>query len=233
MSGSHVGVPGPLGPFVGGFRVELARLGYSSRSFEAQVRLVRHLSGWLEGSGSTVADLTEEVLGQFVVVRRGVTSNMRSRRALSPLMTYLRGLGVAPAATVVRPQGVAAVLAGFGAYLTTERALAAWTVASYVSQAKPFFEAFPVGADGRWMGLTARQVDLFVTRRAVGLRVGRAPQFNEIAYAARPHVVVVDECGDAAQCIAERLKLKQSRVVRGAVYLDGGSRLQWRGKQLR
>ena len=141
MSGAHMGVPGPLGAFVEGFRVELAGLGYSPRSFEAQFRLVRHLSGWLEGQGLATADLADEVLGQFVVVRRGVTSNMRSRRALSPLITYLRGLGVAPAATVVRPQGVAVVLAGFGAYLASERGLAAWTAASYVSQAKPFFQA--------------------------------------------------------------------------------------------
>lgn len=42
---------GPLGEFVEGFAAELAGRGYSSRSSEAQLGLMRHLSRWLEARG--------------------------------------------------------------------------------------------------------------------------------------------------------------------------------------
>ena len=163
-------VSGPLGGFVEGLLDELARQGYAARSFEAQVRLVRHLSEWMTAEGLTSAELTEEVLARFVADRRRVTSNMRSRRALVPLMGYLRDLGVAPPAqAVLVPVSPGEVLLErFEKYLSVERGLAAETVRSYVSQVRPFVAAFP--GDGGWMSLSARQVAGYVTRRAVGQR---------------------------------------------------------------
>src|SRR5229473_3188347 len=160
-----------------GFLAGLARLGYASRSREAQRCLVRHLSRWLAGRGLALSELSEEVAGQYVAVRRRERSFLRSERALRPLLGYLRGLGIAPAAGAAVPETAGEVLlARFAAYLAGERGLAAATVSSYLFQVRPFVAAH---ADaGRWSSLGARQVARFAaptgTAPPRGLSPGRA-----------------------------------------------------------
>ena len=62
-----------------GFLAELARLGYASRSRDAQRYLVRHLSRWLATRGLALSELSAEVAGQYVVARRKERSFLRSR----------------------------------------------------------------------------------------------------------------------------------------------------------
>lgn len=164
-----VSAAGPLGEFVEGFLTELAGLGYSPRSCEAQRGLTRHLSRWLAAEGLAAADLTEDVVERFVVVRRRVCSHLRSRRALVPLLSYLRELGVAPVAPVmVAVTAAEVVLQRFAGYLSGERGLAPATVTSYVCQVRPFLAAYP--GEIQWASLTSSQVAAFVTGRAVGQR---------------------------------------------------------------
>ena len=161
-------VSGPLGEFAEGFRAELADLGYSLRGSEAQLRLMGHLSGWLGARGFSAGDLTGEVSAQFVAARRGLYSSLRSQRALDPLLGYLRGRGVAPVAVMVSP-AEPSVVERFAQYLLMQRGLAPATVRSYVAQVRPFLAAHE-GNGGGWASLTARQVAVFVTGRAVGQR---------------------------------------------------------------
>ena len=153
-----------------GFLAGLARLGYASRSREAQRYLLRHLSRWLAMRGLALSELSEEVAGQYAAARRRERSFLRSGRALGPLLGYLRGLGVVPAAAAAAvPESAGEVLlARFAAYLAGERGLAAATVSSYLSQVRPFVAAH---ADaGRWSALRARQVARFAAHSAAGLR---------------------------------------------------------------
>jgi integrase/recombinase XerD len=152
-----------------GFLAELARLGYASRSREAQRYLVRHLSRWLAMRGITVPELSEGVAGQYVAVRRQERSFLRSERALRPLLGYLRGLGIVPAAEAAIPETAGEeLLARFAAYLAGERGLAAATVSSYLFQVRPFVAAHADAA--RWSALSARQVARFAAQSSVGLR---------------------------------------------------------------
>jgi integrase/recombinase XerD len=152
-----------------GFLAELARLGYASRSREAQRGLVRHLSRWLAMRGLALSELSEEVAGQYAAARREVRSHLRSERALGPLLDYLRGLGIVPAAEVAVPETAGEeLLARFAAYLAGERGLAAATVSSYLFQVRPFVAAHPDA--GRWSLLTAGQVARFAAHSAAGLR---------------------------------------------------------------
>lgn len=152
-----------------GFLAELARLGYAPRSCEAQLYLVRHLSRWLVLQGLALSELSEEVAGQFAAARRQERSHLRSRRALQPLLGYLRGPGIVPVAEVAVPETAEEVLlARFAAYLASERGLAPATVSSYLSQVRPFAAAH-AGA-GRLSSLSARQVTSFAAQSAAGLR---------------------------------------------------------------
>jgi hypothetical protein len=102
MAGRYrVRVTGPLEEFAAGFRGELVGLGYSWVSAEVQLGLMKHLSVWLDIQGLGVGELTEEVAVRFIAARRQVRRQFRSRRALTPLLEYLREMGVAPAPAAV------------------------------------------------------------------------------------------------------------------------------------
>lgn len=168
---SNVAVSGPLEEFTQGFAVELAGLGYSSRTIEAQLRLMKHVSTWLAAQGLSAGDLTVEAVERFVVARRAMSSYLRSERALVPLLGFLRGLGAAPLPCVAPPTDPIEVLSvRFAGYLSMQRGLAPATVRSYVSQVQPFLAWYRECHDGRWESLTAVQVAQFTVVWAVGHR---------------------------------------------------------------
>lgn len=172
MSGSpEVSWSDPLAEFVSGFSAELAGLGYSPRGAEAQLRLMRQLSVWLAGQGFVVTDLTVEVVERYVAARRLRHSNMRSVRALAPLLGFLRRVGAVPMPLDAAPVGPVEVLtARFSEYLHTQRGLAPATVVSYASQAAVFLVWRIDQRGAEWESLTAKEVSEFVAVRATGQR---------------------------------------------------------------
>ena len=161
--------PGPLQELEEGFLDELSALGYSPRTSETQLNLMRHLSRWLLTRGMTAGDLTDEVAAEFMIVRRELYSSLRSDRALTALLGHLRRRGQVPPAQVAVPMTTAEMLSKrFGEYLAAERGLAPATVLSYLSQVKPFLAVYADG--GRLACLTERQVSAFVTARSIGQR---------------------------------------------------------------
>ena len=71
MSGpSRVRVSGPLGPYVAGFRDELKRLGYRPNAASDQLRLMAHLSRWIEQQRFDLKELSRQRLDEFLVDRR-------------------------------------------------------------------------------------------------------------------------------------------------------------------
>ncbi len=171
MAGQYrVRVRGPLEELSEGFRGELVGRGYSWASVEAQLGLMKHLSGWLELQGLSAGDLAPEAAAQFIAERRRTHSYLRSPRALVPLLGFLREQGAAPVPPVVAAVAPADVVAArFAQYLSQQRGLAAETVRSYLSQVRPFL-AEHVDEDGCCGSLTAQRVAAFVTGRAVGQR---------------------------------------------------------------
>src|SRR5260221_38324 len=155
-----------LGQYGGGLVAGLGRLGYPPRTCEAQVALLRHLGHWLTDQGLPLSGLTSEVAGEYAAARRG-RAQLRSERALRPVLSYLRELGAVPSAAVVVPrEPVDVLLARFGGWLSRERGLAPATVSSYLHQARP-----PAGAcSGQCGSLTAVRVTGLATEGAAGLR---------------------------------------------------------------
>jgi site-specific recombinase XerD len=126
-------------------RAHLARAGYAESSVRDVVRAMARLSGWLERTGRTAADLTPLVLEEFLGLRRErCTSELVARRGLGPVLRFLRGVEAAPDPREADGLGPAAVLSGrYRAWLVGERCLAAESVRCYCSQAKKFLAWLP------------------------------------------------------------------------------------------
>jgi integrase/recombinase XerD len=162
----RVRVRGPLAGYAAGFAWFLSEAGYAPLSAVNQVRLLAHLSRWMEGLGIGPGELTGERLGEFLAARReaGYTCWL-SQRGLAPLTAFLRGLGVVPAAEP--PAG--GLLGRYRAYLETERGLAAATVRYCTAEARGFL----AGREERLADLDAAEVSGFVAaecrRRSTGM----------------------------------------------------------------
>jgi integrase/recombinase XerD len=161
-------VRGPLAPYVDGFRVELARLGYTPLTAAGHVRLVAHLSRWMLLLDLSVDELTPPVVASYFEERRAAGYvNSVTPLALRPLVDFLEGLGVV--AVWAPPPGTATdgLLERFGDYLRRERGLVASTVKLNVRLVRPFLETV-AGPDGGLdlQHLTADAVTGFVVAQS-------------------------------------------------------------------
>jgi site-specific recombinase XerD len=160
----RVRVVGPLEPYTAGFAAELARLGYTLFSARGQLGLAAHLSRWLAGEGLGTAALTPAVVARFLVVRRaGGYTAYRSSKALSPLLGYLRGLGVTPRPVASAPGGpVEVLLERYRRYLVSERGLGTPTARGYIDLVRPFVIGRATAEGVDVAGLSAGDVVGFV-----------------------------------------------------------------------
>ena len=177
MSSSGRGhVAGSLAPYAEGFREHLLGQGYSWGSAAHQIHLMAHLNRWLEARGLVLVALDEHLAGQFAAARRADGyAALRSARALVPLLSYLRGLGVVLPPRVPAPSAPADLLAArFGEYLAQERGLAGDSVRSYTGVARRFLAGAVLGGDGDAEGLAAADVTGFVRRECARRGVASA-----------------------------------------------------------
>ena len=105
-------VAGPLAPFAGDLRRDLAARGYALDTVTDHVHRLADLSVWLAGRGLTAADLTGEVAGQFLRerpaagFRTGASAGVRLRAGVSA------GSRCGPAPWAAGPGDRAGCLAG-------------------------------------------------------------------------------------------------------------------------
>lgn len=126
--------------FAPGFGAELMRRGYRPRSAGEQLRLMADASEWLAGRGLQAADLTEARVAELIVERRAAgRAHLLSVGATGPLLEYLRGLGVVPAAVPRMPVTRGEILVErYSACLLERRGLSPSTVRNYVGVARAF-----------------------------------------------------------------------------------------------
>src|SRR5258707_15352224 len=99
--GSGLGIPrprikvdGPLAPYAAGWRAELAARGYARGPAAGQMRLMEHLSRYLDERGLAVADLTGQVAEGFLAERRAAAhAGLGSLRRLGALAGLRPGVG--------------------------------------------------------------------------------------------------------------------------------------------
>jgi integrase/recombinase XerD len=136
----RVQMSGPLSVFAAGFLEELLGRGYRPGTAAKQLQLMAHLSRWVEAQDLAPGDLRRVELERFVQERRATGRvQLASARALVPLLGYLRGLGVVPAAdSREAPTAAGALLDDYADYLRVRRGLAAETVRCYCNTARAF-----------------------------------------------------------------------------------------------
>ena len=174
---SDVRVSGPLAPFAAGFRSRLADAGYTRLSTVTQMRLMAHLSRWLDANQLSPGELTDERIGEYLHARRAAGyTGLISPRGTAPLVDFLREVRVFPAAQPVAPgSAIDLVLASFRHYLLTERGLASSTAEAYVDRAGRFLAG--CAPDGDLSRVTAGDVTRAVVGESAALSVGSAQYF--------------------------------------------------------
>jgi len=176
---SQVRVSGPLEVFAPGFAAELVRVGYRRVPIVFQLQLMAHASRWLSRERLGADALTTEVVQRFLAERRAAGyTNYVTARAMAPLLSYLRALGVAPAPSSPTPVGaVEVLLAGYRDCLLVERGLTADTVEGYVLAVRPFLDGRLRDSDSGELDLdelTAAGVVAFVVARCPAQSRGAA-----------------------------------------------------------
>jgi site-specific recombinase XerD len=149
---SRMRVRGPLRPFMQGFAEELHRQGYKPDGARGQLRLMSHLSRWLQEEGLGTDDLLPANLERFLDARRLADPRHRSSdRRLAQLVTHLREIGAAPAPpSEPAPKGaVQELLARYRTYAVRERGIKEKTARRETTFMRPLLDeiASPEGLD--------------------------------------------------------------------------------------
>lgn len=173
---SKVRVVGPLAPHAAGFRRELERVGYRPNPVSDQLRLLAHVSRWLDAQELRVGDLTPTRVEEFLAHRRSEGYTLwLSAKAMVPMLGYLRGRGVVPTPVPPAPASESEQLQErYRAYLVQERGLAAGTVAGYLHVSRLFWAARAVDGELHLDRLTAAEVSDFVLAECASRSAGSA-----------------------------------------------------------
>ena len=173
---SRVRVIGPLEPYASGFRRELVRQGYTANSTSNQLQLMAHASRWLASNEFDAGDFTAARAEEFLETRRSEGYTLwLSTKAMTPVLAYLRGLGVAPRPNPVDPATPAdALLERYHCYLVQERGLATSTVTAYTHVARLFLLSRSPEGEPDLEQLKAAEVIDFVTAECRTRKIGSA-----------------------------------------------------------
>jgi site-specific recombinase XerD len=158
-----VRVMGPLAGHAPGFMAALVEAGYRPNAAAVQLRLLAHLSRWLEREGIDPGGVREPELERFREEDLAGVRSLRIAGGLVPLLAYLRGLGVVPVADEPALSGVELLLARYREYLLCERGLTAGTARGYIDCVRPFVSSRArEGDEFDLAGLTPQDVLGFV-----------------------------------------------------------------------
>ena len=167
--------PGELGPHVVGYRAWLAHRGYTPQTVRGMLKDLGQVGVWMSREGLATAQLDEDVMVAFLAVSRAAgRPKVLGPRAMAPLLSYLREVGVTPVAEPpLTPLG--ALLGEYRTWMLQERGLAATTVLRYENTARRFLQQQAM-ADGvlESAGLTEVDVNAFLLRECGRVSAGSA-----------------------------------------------------------
>ena len=132
--------PGELGPHVEGYREWLAGRGYTPATVRGMLKDLGAVGRWMSGEGLREAQLDEAAMVAFLVASQaGGRRRVLGPRAMAPLLSYLREVGVCGLAK--QPQTpLTVLLADYRIWMFQERGLAPTTVLRYENTARRFLQ---------------------------------------------------------------------------------------------
>lgn len=176
MDPSEIPVRGPLALYREPFWAALAAQGYTPLSSCNQLRLLAHLSRWLDDRRLKPEDLDGARVEQFLRHRRRLRRTCwLSLRGMEPILRHLRGAGVVPAAkpTSASPTPFDVLLHEYEDYLLEERALEPVTARGYLRTVRDFLSTRPNAQEDPGE-LRASDVTAFILRSARSGSIGSA-----------------------------------------------------------
>ena len=159
---------GPLARDLDGFAADLAAQGYASQTAEIKLRLVRHLSLWLESEGLGAEALDEGRFETFLLTRGPRRVAQGEAATGRQLLSYLRHEGRIPEVPEDTDcaDAISRIVRTYERFLVEERGLSPSTVINYLPAADAFlresFRARPVVLEK----LVARDVNRFIVCHA-------------------------------------------------------------------
>jgi site-specific recombinase XerD len=166
---------GLLGPQVEGYRVWLAKRGYTPGTIRNMLADLGQVGQWLSAEGLGARQVSEELMAAFLTARREAGQRrVPGIRAMAPLLSYLREVDVAPAAKPsLTPLG--SLLAQYRSWLVGERGLAATTVRRYENTARRFLrEQASAGEVFEPAALSGVDINAFLLRECGRVSAGSA-----------------------------------------------------------
>lgn len=163
---AHLWHAGPLASHITWFAERLAEQGYAPFTAHEKLRLVTHLSQWLQEQHAGAEALDESCIGQFLQYRQQQGRAPRHHRVT--LRTFLQELHDAGRLSAPARQASAldVLVQAFDDYLTSARGLARITREHYLPIVRRFLqERFGTGPLG-FQALTLHDVTQFLVRQA-------------------------------------------------------------------
>ncbi len=192
---------GPLAVLFDGFAAWLATQGYARQTGEAKLRLVRHLSLWLEREGLGIEALDEECFERFLRTRGTRRAPQGEATTGRQLLSHLRHEGRIPEAPEDpdSDDAITRVERTYKHFLVNERGLSPLTVGRYLPVVHAFLtERFGTGAVALET-LVARDANRFIVRHSRGFARSHA---KGLAAALRSFLRHLHQRGDIAVDLA-------------------------------
>ncbi|MGI5186455.1 tyrosine-type recombinase/integrase [Dactylosporangium sp. CA-152071] len=129
---------GALAAQVDGYRDWLAERGYAPLTVRNMLKDLGQVGQWLDRERLEVADLSEDRLQEFLLDRRQAgRRRLAGARGWLPLLTFLRGVGVVPAARLAATP-LDPLLGRYRSWMHRDRGLSASTMLRYENTARRF-----------------------------------------------------------------------------------------------
>ncbi|WP_198169877.1 site-specific integrase [Agromyces laixinhei] len=151
------------------------RQGYTPGTIRNMLKDLGQVGRWLSSEGLVAEQLNEERVVAFLAARRAAGQRrVPGVRAMAPLLSYLREIGVAPGAQPpVTPLG--GLLARYRSWMVQERGLAPATVLRYENTARRFLQEQATDDDAFTPeALTGADVNEFLLRECTRVSSGSA-----------------------------------------------------------
>ncbi len=167
--------PGELGPYIEGYREWLTQRGYTTLTVRNMLTDLGQVGQWMSCEALVTAQLDEDVMLSFSATSQ---TNGRCRglgpRAMLPLLTFLRELGVTPARQTSQTP-VATLVGEYRRWMLQERGLTPTTVLRYENTARRFLEQQAmIGGVLEPARLTGVDVNAFLLRECGRVSAGSA-----------------------------------------------------------